>query len=420
MNITQTPKKRTRILFISQTPLHSSSTNRYVALCRTLIAEGFAVTLFFIGKGKSPEDSAIVYPREIDGIDIRTTMPIPPFLLGNQGIFSALAASIYLLATCFPLLAVHCLRTDIVTLAKPLPFGGFLALLCTAITRKPLVLDCDDWEGVGGFATIKQGGNAFAKAVITYFEERIPVASRAVVVVSAILKKRMELCGIPDDRILYLPPGADISRFSPAVSGDVVRSRFGLNDALVICYLGLFKPGGANWQFIIDIFAGITCKEARARLFVIGHGVELETARAYAERLGCADKIVFAGKVEHADVPSYLAAADIFILPYSDEFPHTLLNIGRASQKLYEYMAMGKPVVASDIGEVRESLKDGGGVLVPGNTADPFSDHIIALLASPNTMTALGSEARRRTENTYNYGSLGRKLAALYRKILET
>ncbi|MBD3390762.1 MAG: glycosyltransferase, partial [Chitinivibrionales bacterium] len=129
-----------------------------------------------------------------------------------------------------------------------------------------------------------------------------------------------------------------------------------------------------------------------------------------------ASRLVFAGKVVHDEVPPYLAAADILILPYSDAFPDTYVNVGRSSLKLYEYMAMGKPIVASDIGELHESLKDGGGVLVRANDPHLFGREIVALLENDGLMSKFGIEARRRAEDRYNYASL----AGEYTKAIES
>lgn len=410
-------RKPLRVLFVSQTSLGSSTTNRYLQLAKELVPHGCSVTLFFVGKGKSPEDKRIRYPRRIGKVRIRHTPAIPSALLGKSNPVKALFAGLFLLSTALPLLILQSLRHDIVYLGKPLPLGAFLALLCTGITRKPLVGDFDDWEGIGGFASVKQGNNAFAKTVISFFEELVPGRCALVVVVSRLLYRKMLLMGIPESRILYLPNGADIDSFSPELGGDEIRRELGLDGRTVLAYLGTFKPGGANWDFILDTFAEVCRSDATASLLVIGHGPQLADAQAYAKERGIASRVAFAGKVDHENVPRYLAAADAFILPYSDEFPDTYINVGRSSLKLYEYMAMGKPVVASAIGEIREALRDDAGVLVKVNEAEPFAEAIVNLLADRQRMNQYGQKARQAAVNEYNYAVLAQKLADSLSKI---
>jgi len=400
-----------RILFVSQTALGTSTTNRYIQLCTHLARNGYRVTLFFIGKGKAAQDCAIRYPRRIGPVAIRHSAAIPAALLQKTNAVTAVFAAAFLLLTCIPRLLLACFRRDVIVLGKPLPLGAFVTLLCAAITRKPVVLDADDWEGVGGFATIKQGGNAFAKAVITFFEEWTPARCAAVVVVSRLLYERMRYAGVQCRDLFCVPNGADIERFNPAIDGGPVRTQLSLDDKTVLAYLGTFKPGGANWRFILDSVHEVCRCAEKAALMIIGFGPQLDDARAYAKRLGIEHRVVCAGKVEHECVPQFLAAADILILPYSADFPDTFINTGRSSLKLYEYMAMGKPIVASDIGELHEALKDGGGVLVQANVAPMFGRKIIELINDPAAMRRYGNEARKRAEEKYNYEALAKDFA---------
>jgi glycosyltransferase involved in cell wall biosynthesis len=400
-----------RILFVSQTALGTSTTNRYVELCTHCAQAGYRTTLFFIGKGKAAQDSSLRYPKSIGQVAVRHSRPVPSFLLKRSNPLTAGIAALFLFCTCIPRLLFACFRNDVVVLGKPLPFGAVSVFFCAAMTRRPVVLDTDDWEGVGGFATLNQGNNAFAKAVITFFEEWAPPRSAAVVVVSRLLGERMRHAGVAEDDIFYVPNGADIRKFNPGIDGGPIRAQFNVGGRTVLGYLGTFKPGGASWKFMLDAFHHVCRAKETPVLLIIGFGPQLDDARAYAKRLGIDSRIVFTGKVPHEEAPRYLAAADILIFPYSSEYPDTYLNAGRSSLKLYEYMAMGRPVVASDIGELHESLKEGGGVLVEGNSPQAFGEKIRALIDDKDSMSRLGAEARRRAENRYNYESLAKEFA---------
>ena len=413
-------KRSKRILFISQTALGTSTTNRYMSLLSVVAEnEDFNVTLFFLGKGKEASDKSIGYPKKIGRIRIVHSPAIPAMLLKKQSaIFSALTA-LWLLITGLPALVRQMTIHDLVNLGKPQPLGGFMVMAARFFVRRPLVLDLDDWEGVGGFATVKQKNNAFAKAIITYFEEWLPAKCAAVVVVSRLLEKRITLCGIPSDRIHIIPNGADILKYSPGCEGLEIKEKCGFKQTdIVLAYLGTFKPGGASWQLILDVFAVTYKRHADARLMMIGWGVDIDDAKTYAKKQNLSNAICFTGKVNHDQIPQYLAAADVYILPYSIDFPDTYINIGRSSLKLYEYMAMGRPIIASDIGEISVALSDGCGELVPINDPEYFGGKIADLLDNPSKMAEFGRNARARAEDTYNYTVLGKRLVDVYNSIL--
>ncbi len=408
-----------KILFISQTAYGSSPTNRYLKLCSNIPSKDYAITMFFIGKGKEKEDRDIKYPQKHGNIRIVHSPAIPNIIIKRHGFAGAALTGIYLILTCLPVLFIHFLKNDIVHLGKPLPFGSFLVNLLRLILRKPLVLDMDDWEGVGGFASVKQGKNAFSKAVITYYEEKMPFVSSKVVVVSKLLRKRLLVSGISEENIHYIPNGADIAppEFNTAKNKNFIREKFPTvsDNDYIIGYLGTFKPGGANWELIIDIFRESYKRKKNLKLMLIGFGPDLERVKLKSEEYGFAEALLFTGKVDHEEVPNYLGAADCFILPYSIDFPDTFINIGRSSLKLYEYMAMGKTIIASDIGEIHESLKEGAGILVSQNDPLLFAEAI--LTASDGNDHSFGEESLSRVINTYNYKSLAGKLKKVYDQI---
>ncbi|MBN1130455.1 MAG: glycosyltransferase family 4 protein [Chitinispirillaceae bacterium] len=398
-------------MFVSQTALGTSTTNRYVQMCTYLAEAGYRVTLFFIGKGKAAQDRLLRYPAAIGPVIVRHTTPVPAFILKHPNVLTSGLAALFLFFTCIPRLLIAFFRHNVVVLGKPLPLGAVAVFFCSALVHRPVVLDTDDWEGVGGFATLKQGGNAFAKAVITYFEEWVPTRCAAVVSVSRLLSDRIRRSGVAESNIFYVPNGADLVKFNPGIDGEPVRTQLGVSGKTVIGYLGTFKPGGANWQFMLDAFHAVCLAKQSVALVIIGFGEQLDNAREYAQRLGIDSRVLFTGQISHDEVPRYLSAADILIFPYSSEYPDTYLNAGRSSLKLYEYMALGKPVVASDIGELHESLKEGGGVLVLGNSPLEFGRKICELIDDKETMRRFGAESRRRAENRYNYESLAKEFA---------
>jgi glycosyltransferase involved in cell wall biosynthesis len=392
-----------KILVMSQYPLYASTTNRMLGFALGLAGRGHRVTFLMTGNRYLPgADKKRKLPSRIESVRIRYSLSLPDAFVVMPGFLSGIAAVIAICLFKIPQAVWHALFHNVIYASKPLPYGALVARAASFLTRKPLVLDTDDWEGVGGFATVKQGRRAFVKAVITYFEEKAPLWSRAVVTASRLLAERTILSGAPPEAVFVAPNGADLVTFNPDINGRRIRQHYNLSGT-VFCYVGTFKGGGANWRMLLDAFKHASGARAGMMLLVIGFGDQLEDARAHAVKTGIAPQVVFAGKVDHAQVPEHIAAADVCLLPYQDDFPNTFINIGRSSVKLYEYMAMGRAVVGTDVGEVREALKDNAGVLVKSNDPAEFGRAMVSLLEVPGRITALGANARALAESRYNY-----------------
>jgi glycosyltransferase involved in cell wall biosynthesis len=133
-------------------------------------------------------------------------------------------------------------------------------------------------------------------------------------------------------------------------------------------------------------------------------GVYERTLRDEAERLGIADRVVFAGY--RADVPAVLAGCEVFCLPSAAEgLPLVVL----------EAMAQGKPVVATDVGGTAEAVADGEtGLLVPAGDAAALADALGQLLADPERARRMGEAGRARVERDFSLAESARRVLALY------
>lgn len=143
-------------------------------------------------------------------------------------------------------------------------------------------------------------------------------------------------------------------------------------------------------------------------------GVDIEHGGAYrrtledeAQRLGVADRVVFAGQRD--DVPALLAGTDVFCLPSSAEgLPIVVL----------EAMSAGRPVVASAVGGTPELVADGvTGVLVPPEDPDALADALASLLADPARARALGDAGRERVRREFSLRQMTTRVIDLYNQV---
>ncbi len=161
---------------------------------------------------------------------------------------------------------------------------------------------------------------------------------------------------------LVAPDGVDLKRFEPRLPKEEARARLGLEKGMWIVYVGgLYEGRGLE-----TLFKGVAALPAQ--LLIVGGRDSDEVAawRARAKSLG-ADNVHFVGYQTPARVPLYLFAADILAMPYS---AHTLTPSGEDTTrwmsplKLYEYLAAGRPIVASDLPALRYVLTDNENALL--------------------------------------------------------
>jgi glycosyltransferase involved in cell wall biosynthesis len=215
----------------------------------------------------------------------------------------------------------------------------------------------------------------------------------ALVVSEALRRYVLEHSG-GNARVVVQPNAVDTGRFLATGPDLEVRARLELSpEAFVVGFAGSLKP----WHGVdalLDAFAAVRSQEPLARLLVVGEGPEEQALRARAAALGLGPDVVFAGRVEHAVMPRALAAMDVGVAPYlpAPDFYFSPL-------KLYEYMAVGLAVVASDAGEIAGLLRHGHtGLLCPPGNTEALAGALLRMAQDPSTRLRLGAAARAEAE----------------------
>jgi glycosyltransferase involved in cell wall biosynthesis len=230
--------------------------------------------------------------------------------------------------------------------------------------------------------------------------------------------------GVPERKIMDYPNGTDISLFSNR-DGAKIRSRYHLEDAEIILYIGtLLKV--RYLPVLIKAFAKVRQARKNAKLLMVGstlyavsgpRGSDAENLRQLADELGIRDDVIFTGQVPQTDIPDLIAAADITVSPVP---PLSFYKLS-SPIKLFEYIAMSKPVVASE--EIPEHKRvigeSGGGILAPF-TPDAFADAIIELLNHPEMAAEMGRRGRDWLVENRSYEVMARRLEKRFQEMLAT
>jgi len=184
---------------------------------------------------------------------------------------------------------------------------------------------------------------------------------------------------------------------------------------VTVAYSGHLYP----WKGV-DVLLEALARVPAVRAIVIGgHDKEPDLARlrAHAARLGLEDRITFTGLVPPADVAGCLSKADIFVLSN----PASVISSHATSPlKLFEYMAAGKAIVASNLPAIAEILtNDINAVLVEPGDAEALAAGIRTLAADADLRNRLGDAARRDVAE-YSWKRRAERLEALFTEVLAT
>jgi glycosyltransferase involved in cell wall biosynthesis len=189
----------------------------------------------------------------------------------------------------------------------------------------------------------------------------------------------------------------DPDRYRPDVDGDPVRARYGLGQSTVIGFIGTFGPWhGAEVlaRAFVSLIKTNPSLARSVRLLLIGEGAAMSEVRRVLAEGDALGLTVFTGLVAQEDGPAHLAACDLLASPHVPN-PDGTPFFGSPT-KLFEYMAMGKAIVASDLDQIGEVLEHGrtAWLVAPGD-ADALAQGLARLVADPALREALGVESRR-------------------------
>jgi glycosyltransferase involved in cell wall biosynthesis len=219
--------------------------------------------------------------------------------------------------------------------------------------------------------------------------------------------------GITKSKMIPFPNGIELGRFSNT-DGNLIKSRYNLKDSKVIIYIGTMDKL-RHLNSLIHSFSKVVANKKNVTFLMVGDGSDKINLERLTNDLGLKNKVIFTGQVSPYDIPNFIDASDIGVSPIP---PLSFYKLS-SPIKLFEYMAMSKPVVANEeIPEQKEVLQEsGGGILVQFNDSS-FANAIIDLLDDPERAKEMGKKGRDWVLKNRNYEILARRLEDKYLEIL--
>ncbi|MBI1975960.1 MAG: glycosyltransferase family 4 protein [Candidatus Omnitrophica bacterium] len=275
-------------------------------------------------------------------------------------------------------------------------YHSFAPILYHLKSRQPMILDLDDWE-MREDPQYRWGWYPTSKAhwLIRW------MAKRSVACLAA--SRHLEEFLRPWNRnVLYLPTGVDTDLFTP-------RSQ--PSDELVkYAWIGTFhhRQYVEDIRFLLECFSQVKNRLPNAQLEIVGDGLYREQILEAIEQFD-SERVVWRGWIQPDQIPEYLDTVHVGLYPVAQKNQFTL---SKSPTKLFEYMAMGKAVVVSQIGEVEHVIRHGENGLVAKNKLD-FSETMLCIGENLLLGRRFGQAAVQRIEEHYSLSKLAEKLLNL-------
>ena len=222
---------------------------------------------------------------------------------------------------------------------------------------------------------------------------------------------------VKENKLIVLPCAADVQSFGANHNFELIRRSLGLTAEPVVIWVGGFYPWH-DLDLLINSFAQVLQKLPNARLILVGDGKTRPMVERKVLDEGLGHAVIMTGAIAHHRVPEILSIADLAVVPSA---PVIASRGGTgAPLKLFEYMAAGKPIVATAIDQTTEVIRDGHtGILVNAGSVSDFADAILTLLCDSAERSRLGQNARQQAIEQYSWEQYSRRLEEIYLSIME-
>lgn len=272
-------------------------------------------------------------------------------------------------------------------------WGGYPAAQCKIITGLPMVLDCADLFKI-------------YPSVLQYLTVRI---SDKILVVSQPIKDFLMLkYDVPEEKIAVLPNGVDTTIFNPWVRGK------GLKDKLGAEYIVLFVGYIYTLDILIKAALNIVKEKPKTLFIIVGNHGLLKWINEI-KKLSLEENFLFTGPIPHAEVPEYISDADVCI----NIFPQNEYFAAAHPLKILEYMACGKPVIATNLPGTAQTIQNGvNGFLYNSEDVKTFTEYLHMLLSDQNLRKRIGQAAWTTVKYHYNWETIAENLIKIFEDIV--
>ncbi len=288
---------------------------------------------------------------------------------------------------------------DVIYAIKPRPTSYGIGMIKKIQSKLPLILDIDDWE-LGFCQNIKSkirinDPNSF---LYTWLMEKSTFLADEITVSSTFLQKKFG-----GNIIIH---GRDTNTFDPSkFDRDSLREKWNLNDKKVVMFFGT-PTKHKGLEDIINVLNSLN----RSDIIFFVVGAQDDNYTRHLKELG-GNKIKLIGMQPFHKVPEFLSMADLVILPQ-----HKSANaVGQIPAKVFDAMAMAKPIIASRVSDLPEIL-DGCGMIFEPYDIEGLSECISYILDNEKEAQIIGNNAREKCIKEYSFDAIENILTGIFDK----
>ncbi len=374
------------------------SYHRAFGLARGLAQRGHQVTLY------AASESVRIGGRSTlsEGVEIRRSGDLLPGRLRQGGLspFDAIGR-------------IASLRIAEFDLAHTIDHRPSVSLPGLWLRRRGihLVADWADRWGRSGIAELRNGGLGRLLGLLDdFWEQRYHASVPAATVACSALRELLVSLGVAPDKILDLPPGANIDLIWPRDRREMWEV-YGLPPEALIAV----RSGVSTYDdgFLAQSASQLAKMEPRFRLLMIGG--PSPAVESVLRDEGFSDRMLHFGHVPYHRLGELLACGDLMMLPYR---PNSV-NEQRFPNRFGDYLAAGRPILSHPTGDLGMVLKDGRVGLAVEDSPQAYAEAAYRLLGDEDLRAEMGANARRLAEEHYAWPRLAKQVELFYRRLLD-
>jgi glycosyltransferase involved in cell wall biosynthesis len=305
-------------------------------------------------------------------------------------------------------------KPDIVLATSPQFFCGWAGAIVSALRRLPFVVEIRDiWpesiEAVGAVS------NRLMLGLLAWLERRLYASAAHVVTLGEGYRQKLLERGVPSAKISVVSNGVDRERFVPREPSAELKARLGCNGSFICSYVGTVGMA-AGLEVVLRAASKLqTQRRDDVHFLIVGDGAALESLRRSAKEQRL-DGVTFTGRVPKEQVPDYLALSNACLVHLrKQELFETVMP-----SKIFEALAMARPVILGVRGFAAEFLKkSGGGICIEPEDEDSLLQAVDRLRADPALGPALADTGRNYVLKYFDRDKLAEDYLGLLERLLQ-
>jgi glycosyltransferase involved in cell wall biosynthesis len=394
-------KKKIIVLYPNSLHSGAASTNRVIHICKALIKEGNIIKLYVTRPTEKNYNTVAEVKGIFEGIDfsfVNKSNIWPKSLIKKvfYQIFGIIRTSIILAKGDYDI---------VLSYADYNFFHHLIFVFFIKLKRKKLVYAVDEYPWHIIYNTNSNLNRLYMRFFYKLFDALIVMTFTLMDYYSTKIRK---------EAILYhLPMTVDLDRF--CINQTVNTAEGGY---IAYCGYDLYIKNGSIFSkdgvdILIEAFALISTKHPKISLHIIGESNKYRYQQV--EKLKIKDRVIFTGGLNRDDIPKYLSKAKLLVLAR----PNNIQAAGAFPSKLGEYLATGKPVVVTKVGEIPFYLTDNKNAFLaePGDIQS-FAEKMDFALSNPEISKEVGLRGREIAENEFDYKIQSIKLNEFLTKLI--